>query len=319
MHLVPIPNPRSLSSPTGFYLLFSSVITDNFHYDLATEQLQSFQERGYLLVRGFFVPTETKLMQQWAEEVHDLPRNPSAPWMAYEEVNGEGKNVLCRTENIANSHSGFDSFLRGEPATSALNQLAGEKMLLFKEKINYKLAGSGKYHSRITNKPIQAAHTSYRGFDPHIDANAYTHVKNIKHLTILAAVDETNASNGGLEVVDGSHRVDVPLGSDRCIEPNWVESHPWTACNLEPGTFVCGNRAQWSLLAFIGDMLVFGSYLAHRSGANTSSKDRRAIYATYNCAAEGNLHDQYYDDRQRLWPATHMRQEGMSYEEGRAR
>lgn len=74
-----------------------------------------------------------------------------------------------------------------------------------------------------------------------------------------------------------------------------------------------------SLTLNTGDILVFGSYLAHRSGANTSTKDRRAIYATYNCAAEGNLHDQYYADRKNLWPATHMRKEGVDYEEGRVR
>lgn len=120
---------------------------DNFHYDLTSEQLQSFQDRGYLLVRGFFTPTETKLLQQWAQEVHDLPRTPGVPWMPYEEVNAEGKHVLCRTENFANSHDGFDSFLRGQRATSVLNRLAGEEMLLFKEKINYKLAGSGENFS----------------------------------------------------------------------------------------------------------------------------------------------------------------------------
>jgi ectoine hydroxylase-related dioxygenase (phytanoyl-CoA dioxygenase family) len=76
---------------------------------------------------------------------------------------------------------------------------------------------------------------SLGGFDPHIDANAYTHVKNIKHLTILAAVDDMNAVNGGLEVVNGSHRMQVPLGSDRCIEPAWVKSHEWTPCDLQPG------------------------------------------------------------------------------------
>lgn len=65
--------------------------------------------------------------------------------------------------------------------------------------------------------------------------------------------------------------------------------------------------------------MVFGSYLAHRSGANTSSKDRRAIYATYNCKAEGDLHDSYYEDRRKLWPATHMRKKGETYEEGRLR
>jgi ectoine hydroxylase-related dioxygenase (phytanoyl-CoA dioxygenase family) len=159
------------------------------------------------------------------------------------------------------------------------------------------------------------------GFDPHIDANAYTHVKNIKHLTILAAVDGMNATNGGLEVVDGSHRMDIPLGSDRCIASDWVESNVWTPAELESGMQIekLTNTFIAVSLMKVGDILIFGSYLAHRSGANASSKDRRAIYATYNCAAEGNLHDQYYSDRQKLWPATHMRQSGQSYEEGRVR
>lgn len=166
-----------------------------------------------------------------------------------------------------------------------------------------------------TNPPILG------GFDPHIDANAYTHVKNIKHLTILAAVDEMNAINGGLEVVNGSHRMEVPLGADRCIEPAWVKSHNWTACDLHPGTNLESGHVlvRHAYSRNVGDILVFGSYLAHRSGANTSSTDRRAIYATYNCAAEGDLHDEYYVDRQKLWPATHMRKEGESYEEGRTR
>lgn len=32
--------------------------------------------------------------------------------------------------------------------------------------------------------------TDLGGFGPHIDANAYTRVKNISHLTVLAAVDD---------------------------------------------------------------------------------------------------------------------------------
>ncbi|BCS17215.1 phytanoyl-CoA dioxygenase family protein [Aspergillus puulaauensis] len=256
---------------------------ENSHYPLSPEQIASYQEDGFLLLRDFLDTQETGHLQEWAQEVHDLPRTLDASYMPYEEVNAQGKRVLCRTENYANSHSGFDSLLRGERVLSVLQQLATEEMLLFKEKINYKLAGSG-------------------GFSPHIDANAYTHVKNIKHLTVLAAVDEMNSENGGLDVVKGSHRMSVPLGEDRCIEPAWVESQEWTACDLNPG-----------------DILVFGSYLAHRSGANLSSKDRRAVYATYNRQAEGDLHDQYYEDRRKLWPATHMRKEGEAYEEGRMR
>ncbi|RLL98250.1 hypothetical protein CFD26_107145 [Aspergillus turcosus] len=273
---------------------------DNYYYPLKEEQIQSYQEKGYLLVEDFLNKAEVQLLQQWSQDVYDLPRTPEVPWMPYEEVNAYGQRVLCRTENFANSHAGFGSFLRGQRVLSVLEQLAMEEMLLFKEKINYKLAGSG-------------------GFDPHIDANAYTHVKDIKHLTVLVAVDEMNAENGGLEVVNGSHLMDIPLGSDRCIEKSWVESHEWTPCNLKPGERNFTDSISTAYQTTIGDVLIFGSYLAHRSGANGSTKDRRAIYATFNRKAEGDLHDQYYEDRKKLWPATHMRKEGESYEEGRAR
>ncbi|KAM0476562.1 hypothetical protein ACHAP7_006812 [Fusarium lateritium] len=123
-----------------------------------------------------------------------------------------------------------------------------------KEKINYKLAGSG-------------------GFAPHIDAVAYTHIKGVKHLTILLSVDPSNIRNGGLEVVDGSHEIDVPINkATNCIASTWVDSQTWTPVELEAG-----------------ELLIFTAYLAHRSGANTTSSDRKAIYATYNRDCEGDL------------------------------
>jgi ectoine hydroxylase-related dioxygenase (phytanoyl-CoA dioxygenase family) len=61
-------------------------------------------------------------------------------------------------------------------------------------------------------------------------------VKNIKHLTILMAVDASNMSNGGLEVVEGSHLMDVPIErSDNCITKSWVEGQTWMPVELEPG------------------------------------------------------------------------------------
>jgi ectoine hydroxylase-related dioxygenase (phytanoyl-CoA dioxygenase family) len=127
-------------------------------------------------------------------------------------------------------------------------------------------------------------------------------VKDVKHLTILLAVDTTDMSNGGLEVVEKSQDIDIPLGSDRCLESLWVKSQIWKPVELAPG-----------------ELLVFGSYLAHRSGPNKSSSDRKALYATYNCASEGDLHDAYYEDRKKLWPSTHLRVEGKDYSEGAMR
>jgi 2-aminoethylphosphonate dioxygenase len=149
------------------------------------------------------------------------------------------------------------------------------------QQINYKLAGSG-------------------GFAAHIDAPAYMHIKNVKHLTILLAVDPSTMSNGGLEAVPGSHKTSIPLNSDLVIPSDWVASQTWMPIELQPG-----------------ELLVFGSYLAHRSGPNTSDRPRKAIYATYNRASEGDLHAEYYANRRKLWPATHMRKESENYDEGR--
>jgi len=108
-------------------------------------------------------------------------------------------------------------------------------MLLFKEKINYKLAGSGEGRSDHENSCTDRLDPFSGGFAPHIDSTAYTHIKDIKHLTVLLAVDPTNAANGGLEVVDASHQMHVPIGKDNCIEPTWVAQQKWIPVNLEAG------------------------------------------------------------------------------------
>jgi 2-aminoethylphosphonate dioxygenase len=83
---------------------------------------------------------------------------------------------------------------------------------------------------------LQGTDSLTGGFAPHIDAVAYTHIKDVKHLTILLSVDPSNIRNGGLEVVDGSHEMDVPINkATNCIESTWVDSHTWTPVELEAG------------------------------------------------------------------------------------
>ncbi|ETI23795.1 hypothetical protein G647_05601 [Cladophialophora carrionii CBS 160.54] len=250
---------------------------------LSEEQIRFFHQNGYLILRDILSADETQDLQKWAQEVHDWPTDERSPGMPYEEINARGETVLCRTENYANSHEGLNGLLRGRKLLRRLEQLSGEQMLLFKEKINYKLAGSG-------------------GFAPHVDSTAYTHIKKIKHPAILLAVDPSNMTNGGLEVVKGSHEMDVPIGQDNCIEPEWARQQTWTPVELAAG-----------------EVLIFGSYLAHRSGANHSSLDRKALYATYNCAREGDLHDEYYAYRKAVWPPAQLRKKGKTYQEGALR
>ncbi|KAH8549444.1 hypothetical protein BGW37DRAFT_414150, partial [Umbelopsis sp. PMI_123] len=59
-------------------------------------------------------------------------------------------------------------------------------------------------------------------------------------------------------------------------------------------------------------VLIFGVYLAHRSGDNSIEKSGLAIYLTYNAAREGDKRDHYYDKR-RLFPTASDLAEAKSY------
>lgn len=109
--------------------------------------------------------------------------------------------------------------------------------------------------------------------------SAYTHAGAIKHLTFLMAVNDMDQSNGCLEVVAGSHKLPIPLAANKaslhvfysrlprspeqCIDPKWEAEHDWIPVPMSAGS-----------------LLIFGSYLAHRSGPNSSPRPRNAIYAT---------------------------------------
>lgn len=85
-------------------------------------------------------------MQAWVDQVREWPIHEGIDFMPYHEVNANGDLVLSRTENFINSHPGLEALLTDSVLTVALEDLTeGERMIIFKEKINYKLAGSGGF------------------------------------------------------------------------------------------------------------------------------------------------------------------------------
>lgn len=143
-------------------------------------------------------------------------------------------------------------------------------MLLFKDKINYKLPHGN-------------------GFQAHLDAPAYDHISRTEHVTANFAVDAATITNGCLEVVPKSHRMDVKLSQGGRIADSWAAAHDWLSVPLAPG-----------------DILVFGSHLAHRSGPNATADRRASLYATFHGSLDGNnLREQYYAHRRVAFPPDH--------------
>lgn len=222
---------------------------------VSTEQADFFAENGWLLTAPFD-PAQVADIRSWVDEVAAWPDSSGADgWLHYREKTVHGPR-LCRTENFVPHHDGLRSLLTDGPLPAIASALLGEQAVLYKEKINYKLAGGA-------------------GYAPHQDAPAYRFVD--VHVSCMVAVDDSLVENGCLEVVSARHRELLDTDERGCIEPRLVATMTWEPVEVRAG-----------------EVLWFHSFAPHRSGPNTSALDRRAIYPTYNALREGDLREAYY-------------------------
>ncbi len=114
------------------------------------------------------------------------------------------------------------------------------------------------------------------GFAAHIDAPAYTHIKDVRHLTILLAVDESNMNNGGLEVVEKSHKMKIPIGEDLCIDHTWAKEQKWVPVELAAGTSLHSPYALY-LLPIAEFLRTFGVEQKKESGKAHSLRSRTTL------------------------------------------
>lgn len=165
---------------------------------------------------------------------------------------------LARSENFVSVHEGLREMLTRRLAVTA-SRLLGEPAVLYKEKINYKLVGGA-------------------GFSPHQDAPAYPFIDS--HVSCMVAVDDATVENGCLEIVSGRHTELLATDERGCIISSLVADMTWRHAPIEAG------QTLW-----------FHSLTPHRSGANRSTRDRRALYPTYNALTEGDLRESYYAEK----------------------
>jgi len=167
---------------------------------------------------------------------------------------------LCRSENFLAVHSELRTLLCTGRLLDVAGRLLGEPAVLYKEKINYKLPGGA-------------------GYSAHQDAPAYPMIS--VHVSAMIAIDDADETNGGLEVVSGRFDAVLPTDARGCIEPRVAASLDWVSVAVPAGS-----------------TLWFHSRTPHRSAANHTSRPRRALYPTYNAAAEGDRRAEYYAHKQ---------------------
>lgn len=231
---------------------------------------------GYVLLKRSLDANGRADLTRWVDELADWPEAPGK-WMKWYEHVASGRQ-LCRVEDFVPYHTGLASLLQSSDLSKVLELLLGEPAALFKEKINFKLPGGA-------------------GFQPHQDAPAFTAFGQSYHVTVMIAVDPATRENGCLEVVEALHGSGLlPQAPDGTLQPEWVERQVWKPVEMDPG-----------------DILIFDSYLAHRSGPNRTDRPRRALYVTYNRVSAGSHREAYFQRKRAAFPPECERKPGVDY------
>src|SRR5262249_54189515 len=170
----------------------------------------------------------------------------------------KGARILSRMEKFSDYHDGLANFVRQDKLIGRLSELFNEPAVLFKEKVNFKMPGSG-------------------GFEPHQDIQPGWDDYCPYFITVLLAVDESSPENGCLELAAGSHKRGM-LGK------KW---QPLTESELVGVEFVPYPMAP-------GDAVFFDCFVPHQSKPNATGKRRRNLYLTYNRLSDGDQRERYF-------------------------
>jgi len=242
---------------------------------LDAQQRTFWRRNGYLWLRGCLSPDETAAVRRWTDEITGWADTPGKWMRYYERANGE--RMLARIENFLPHHEGLHALFERGRVPAILAELLGEPAVVFKDKVNLKAAGG-------------------QGFAPHQDGPAYVDFGLDFFVTVMVPVDAFTLENGCLEMAREA-------ATDRLLP------HPGGALPPE----VDASYTYDPVLAQPGDVILFDSYVPHRSGPNRSGGPRRSYYVTYNRLADGDHRAAYYARKRELFPQECERVPGVDY------
>ena len=132
--------------------------------------LQQINQNGFLILRNVFDRSEQKLLTNFADKIYSLPEVKNS-YMKYYENTSNGR-VLSRVENFYKTDLEFEKFINLK-INHLVNEIYGEPMEIFKDKINWKQPGGG-------------------AFKPHQDYGAWNDFSPSYYVTCAMFLDDNN-------------------------------------------------------------------------------------------------------------------------------
>jgi ectoine hydroxylase-related dioxygenase (phytanoyl-CoA dioxygenase family) len=232
-----------------------ATMTANRETAIRNQQVADYHRDGFLILRGVFDEDEVASLASEAETL--LTRK--------ELMNTQ--NIRCRWQNhVETGECTFDCFdpvidigpvcryfARDERILQPLRQIYDDEAHLFKDKLIFKMPG-------MTGYAMHHDFISWKSFPE-------------SFVTVIVAIDPTDAENGATEVFSGYHAKGYLSDRDgeyHELSLEKVDLSRGTVLDLAPG-----------------DVAIFSGFTPHRSGPNNSKRWRRQLYFSYNAGRDG--------------------------------
>ena len=233
---------------------------------LTSDQVQAYQEDGYVIAREVFTPAEADLLRRAMEE------DPKVSAHSLIRPDTEGGRTRISLWNRAGD-SVYGLAARSARLVDTAETLIGEAVYHFQSKLTAKDpfgGGAWEWHQDY-------GYWYYNGcLRPDM-------------LSMMIALDRSDQNNGCLQVVKGSHKMgridhlqvtEKQNSADPARMEHITAQHEVVLCELDPG-----------------DVLIFHSNTLHRSAQNRSPKRRWTLIVCYNAVSNDTItkiDDRYY-------------------------
>ena len=228
---------------------------------------RQFNYNGFIHLKNVFSKGDVEIFNSSAKRLSNLPEVRYQYMKYYETCNKTNERILARMENFVNNNE-FTILNRiiNLKVTPIVEEVIEKRMVIFKDKINWKLPGGG-------------------GFEPHQDHDAWSDFPLTKFITAAIFIDNSTLENGCLQVAENMHTSGILPNNNGCISNEITDNFHWIPLITSPT-----------------DLVLFDSYTPHMSKLNNSDKSRRAFYLTYNLRDEGNFYSEYFKKKRIEFP-----------------
>jgi hypothetical protein len=239
---------------------------------------QDFVRDGFLICRSVFTNDDIARLSAAIDELASRPPVVGRQMAYFEDSLREpGARVLSRIERYVEYEPELAALVTDPRVVDTASALLGDRAVLFKDKINFKMPGGG-------------------GFTPHQDIQPGWDTYAPYYISVLVAVDPNTYENGCIELAAGHHHRGMIGRKWEPLEGAELEGVTFTAYPMDPG-----------------DVAFFDCFAPHQSKPNLTDTPRRNLYLTYNRARDGDVRQRYFADKRKSFPPDFERDPNARY------